>query len=272
VSGFILLALVLLSLTLNPLTGRDPLQTNAPLQFSPPSLRFPFGTDSAGRDVFARVIAAIRIDLGIAAGSSLAAFLAGTITGAAAGYAGGRVDSIVTRLYDIAQSIPGLLLGLLVLTAVGAGIGPLILILALINVPVYGRMVRAEMLPLAASPVVESARLARVPGRRILFVYLLPRCMTSVLAYLPVQAGFAVSLAAGFGFLGVGVKPPLPEWGAMIREGFGDLVFTGRWWTTFFPGLFLAGTIVLLYRTGDWLLETATGSRGMVNRRVDRCA
>jgi peptide/nickel transport system permease protein len=271
VSGFVLAALLLLSLLVNPLTGRDPLETNAPLQYSPPSLRFPFGTDSAGRDLFARVFAALRIDLGIAVGSSLAAFAAGSLTGAVAGYLRGPADAIIMRLYDVTQSIPGLLLGLLVLTAVGAGIGPLIFILAMINVPVYGRMIREEILPLAASPAVEAARLSQVPEPRILFVYLVPRCVTSVVAYLPVQAGFAMSLAAGFGFLGVGVNPPLPEWGGMIREGFGDLVFLGMWWTTLWPGLFLASTIVLLYRTGDWLLETVTGVRGMSGMRMNRC-
>lgn len=247
-------ALLFASFTLNPLLGKEPNRTQIERAYQPPSREHFFGTDQSGRDVFARVIDATKLDLGIAAGSSAAAFLIGTAIGALSGYLGGRADQWIMRLFDIWQAIPGLLLGLLVLAILGEGLLPLIGVIAAINIPVYGRLARAELLPERRSVQVEAARLSHVPEWRILLVYLLPKGLTSCLAYLPVQAGFSIAIASGFGFIGLGIQAPTPEWGTMIAEGLGDLLFLHTWWTTFFPGLFLAMTIVLLYRTGDWLM------------------
>ena len=272
-STVVIVAMILASLIVTPIFNRDPLRTNIERQYENPTLSYPFGMDGSGRDVFARVISAIKIDLGIAAGSSLMAFLLGTLIGAVSGYLGRTWDSIFMRLFDILQAIPGLLLGMLILAVMGTGIVPLIIIIAIINIPVYGRMVRAEVLPERRSTVVEAARLSMISGPKILLVYLLPRCVTSALAYLPVQAGFAVSLAAGFGFLGLGVKPQLPELGALIREGLVDLLYLGVWWTTLWPGVFLAVIIILLYRMGDWIMQLTTGSKGMIKvREIARCS
>ncbi len=249
----LLAAMVLLSLALNPLLGKDPNQTNILAQYQPPSLEHPFGTDKAGRDVFARVIDAVKLDVGIAVGSAAASFLIGCILGAVAGYVGGWGERALMRLFDVWQAVPGLLLGLLVLSVVGRGVLPLIGVIALINIPVYARMTRAEIQPLRESQVVEATRLALVPGWRVLLLYLLPQGIASSLAYLPVQAGFAVSVAAGFGFIGLGTRPPAAEWGAMIAEGVSDLMFLDVWWTVIFPGAFLSITVLLLYQTGEWM-------------------
>lgn len=248
-----LAAMVFLSLALNPLLGKDPNQTNILAQYQAPSLEHPFGTDKAGRDVFARVIDAVKLDVGIALGSAAASVLVGCVLGAAAGYLGGWWERGLMRLFDVWQAVPGLLLGLLVLSVVGRGVLPLIGVIALINIPVYARMTRAEIQPLRDSQMVEAARLSLVPGWRVLLVYLLPRGIASSLAYLPVQAGFAVSVAAGFGFIGLGTRPPAAEWGAMIAEGVSDLMFMDVWWTVCFPGAFLSITVLLLYRVGEWM-------------------
>ncbi|HHT26372.1 MAG TPA: ABC transporter permease [Firmicutes bacterium] len=252
---WLLFILLCASFVLNPLLGRDPNRTDTSEVYTPPSLAHPFGTDSSGRDVFARVIAAVKLDMGIAVGSGILAFLVGTLLGAVAGYIGSLPDTIVMRLFDVWQSIPGLLLGLLVLSVAGKGIAPLVGVIALINIPVYGRMTRAELAVQRNAAVVDSARLSGVPEWRILLVYLLPQGFSSALAYFPVQAGFAISVAAGFGFIGLGVSPPTAEWGAMIAAGISDLLFLNVWWTTLFPGAFLALTILLLYRMGDWLMR-----------------
>jgi peptide/nickel transport system permease protein len=252
---WVLIILLVASFGLNPLLGRDPNRTDTGAAYAGPSLTHPFGTDSNGRDVFARVIDAIKLDVGIAIGSGIIAFLIGTLLGAVAGYKGGFWDTFIMRLFDIWQSIPGLLLGLLVLNVVGKGIAPLVGVIALINIPVYGRMTRAELATQRNAVVVDSARLSDVAEWRILLVYLLPQGLSSALAYFPVQAGFAVSVAAGFGFIGLGVSPPTAEWGAMISAGISDLLFLNVWWTTLFPGAFLAMTILLLYRMGDELMR-----------------
>jgi peptide/nickel transport system permease protein len=235
-------------------TGQDPVRTSAAEGNEPPGAAHPFGTDHLGRDVMARVIAAARIDLGIAVLATAAAFFIGVALGAVAGFAGGFVDGVLMRLLEILQSIPGILLGLLVMVLAGSGFVSLILAITLINVPVYARLTRAEILPLAASPVVSAARLSMVPRSKILGLYLLPSALTSAFAYLPVQAGFSISVAAGFGFIGVGVRPPQAEWGMMIREGLSDLLFLNIWWPVVFPAVFLGASVLVLYTLGNLVL------------------
>lgn len=248
-----LLLLVVGSWVVNPLLKLDPNTTNISDQYAEPSKRYFFGTDGAGRDIFARAMAAAKVDLGIAFASSLASLAVGTLLGAIAGYVGGRWERVLLHVFDIWQAIPGMLLGLLTLAVTGPGIVQLISVIAVINIPVYARMVRSEMAPLRHAPLVEAARLSHVPEAKILLVYLLPRTLTSAIAYLPVQAGFSVAMAAGFGFIGLGVKPPTAEWGAMISEGIADMLFFGAWWIPLAPGAMLALTVLLFYRLGRWL-------------------
>ena len=251
----ILLLLAFGSLVVNPLLKLDPTTTNIAHQYAEPSKQHLLGTDGAGRDVFARVMAAAQVDLGIAFAASLASVIVGTLLGAIAGYAGGRWERVLLHVFDIWQAIPGMLLGLLTLAVTGPGIVPLISVIAVINIPVYARMVRSEMAPLRHAPLVEAARLSHVSEAKILLVYLLPRTLTSAIAYLPVQAGFSVAMAAGFGFIGLGVKPPAAEWGAMISEGIADMLFFGAWWIPLAPGAMLALTVFLFYRVGHWLAK-----------------
>lgn len=250
-----LLLLVFGSLVINPLLKLDPNTTNIAHQYAEPSKQHFFGTDASGRDLFARVMDAAKVDLGIALAASLASLVVGTLLGAIAGYVGGRWERIFLHVFDIWQAIPGMLLGLLTLAVTGPGIVQLISVIAVINIPVYARMVRSEMAPLRHAPLVEAARLSHVPEAKILLVYLLPRTLTSAIAYLPVQAGFSVAMAAGFGFIGLAVRPPTAEWGAMISEGIADMLFFGTWWIPLAPGAMLALTVFLFYRVGQWLTK-----------------
>lgn len=238
-----------------PLFGADPYTTDVTARYAPPSREHLLGTDHLGRDVLARVLAAGVFDLGIGFSSAIVSFTFGTLLGAVSGYVGGRWDRFFMRVFDVWQSIPGILLGLLVLTLVGRGLGPLMAVVSIAYIPIYARMVRAEMLPERRSTLVQAAALSGVPGWRILLVYLLPRHLTAALAYLPVQAGFAIAMTAGFGFIGLGIKPPAPEWGAMISDGLSDLIFLNIWWTTLPAGVLLALTGLLLFQSGDWLLQ-----------------
>jgi peptide/nickel transport system permease protein len=235
-------------------TGFDPVRTDTALDNASPSSTHPFGTDHLGRDVLARVIAATRIDLGIAVVATFLAFGIGVVLGAAAGFAGGAVDGILMRVLEILQSIPGILLGLLIMVLAGSGFVSLVLAITLINIPVYARLTRAEIQPLAHSPVVAAANLSMVPKIKILLVYVLPSALTSAIAYLPVQAGFSISVAAGFGFIGVGIQPPQAEWGTMIREGLSGLIFLDVWWPVLFPALYLAASVLILYKVGNLLI------------------
>jgi peptide/nickel transport system permease protein len=258
---FILLAVLTLALLVcaaippRLVSGHTPNRVEAAQDNGPPDSQHRFGTDHLGRDVLARIISAARIDLGVAVTATLAAFFIGTALGAAAGFTGGVVDGIVMRLMEILQSIPGILLGLMILVLAGTGFNSLVIAITLINIPIYARLTRAEVLPLANSPVVSAAKLSLVPSVKILSVYVLPGALTSALAYLPVQAGFSISVAAGFGFIGVGIQPPQAEWGTMIREGLSGLLFLNVWWPVVFPVIFLALSVLVLYGWGNVLMR-----------------
>ena len=226
-------------------TGTNPAGKNLS-----PGPGHPFGTDHLGRDVFARVLSAARIDLSIALAATIGAFLIGTALGAAAGFTGGAADLVIIRLLEVLQSVPGILLGMLIMVLAGCGYRSLVAVITLINIPVYARLARSEMLPLARSPVASAARLSMVPPLRILTVYLLPSALTSVISYIPVQAGFSISVAAGFGFIGLGIAPTEAEWGIMIREGLSNLLFLRIWWPVVFPSLFLIASVLMFHRAG----------------------
>lgn len=248
------LALLLLGLWIAA-GDADPNRTNPARSLEPPSAAHPLGTDELGRSVAARVLAAAGLDLSIAVVATAAAFVLGVVLGAGAAYAGGAVDATLMRVLEILQSVPGILLGLLlvVLLPDAPGFVTLVLAIAAMNVPVYARLTRAELAPLAASPVTGAARLAGVSHGRVLIVYLLPQGVTSAVAYLPVQAGFSVSVAAGFGFIGVGIRPPQAEWGLMIREGLSAMLYLDAVWPVLAPAGALAVTVVALYAVGRGL-------------------
>lgn len=247
--GLLLTALI----PTNLITGKTAFETNTLEKNLSPRPGHLFGTDNLGRDVFVRVLSATRINLSIALGATIGSFLIGTALGALSGFMGGVTDFIIIRLLEIVQSIPGILLGMLIMVLAGSGYRSLIAVITLINIPVYARLVRAEIQPLTKSPVVSAARLSMVPEARILTVYILPAALTSVLAYIPVQAGFSISVAAGFGFIGLGISPPQAEWGMMIRESLSSLLFLKIWWPAIFPSLFLILSVLVLYGLGSIL-------------------
>ena len=253
----IALAAIAISLPDFDLGLPDPNRTDPSRSLISPGGEHLFGTDELGRSVFSRVFHAARIDLGIALFATISAFTVGTAVGAFAAYVGGIADHLLMRLLEITQSLPGILLGLflVVLLPDVPGFVTLIFAVALINIPVYARLTRSELLPLVASPVTAAARLSGVSHVRILSVYLFPQALTAAVAYLPVQAGFSVAVAAGFGFLGVGVRPPQAEWGMMIREGLSGLIYLDAWWPVLFPAFFLAVTILGFYTLGNALLR-----------------
>jgi peptide/nickel transport system permease protein len=235
--------------------GADPNRTDAARRLEAPSAEHPFGTDELGRSVAARVLAAARLDLSIAVAATAAAFIVGVVIGALSAYGGGAVDSVLMRALEILQSIPGILLGLLlvVLLPGAPGFITLVLAIAAMNIPVYARLTRAELAPRVASPVTGAARLAGVSHARVLLVYLLPQGLTSAVAYVPVQAGFSVSVAAGFGFIGVGIRPPQAEWGLMIRQGLSGMLYLDAWWPVLVPAAAIAATVLGLYALGRGL-------------------
>lgn len=199
-------------------------------------------------DIFSRVIYAPRIDLTIAVSATLISGFVGSLLGALVGYYGanpgliGRLGGFVMRSADVVQAFPVFVLAIALVASLGQSLVTVIAAIAFVNIPIYLRLMRSQVLSIRDARYVEAARIAGLTDGAIIARHVIPNAMSSVLAQLSVNIGWAVLLAAGLSFVGAGVRAPTPEWGSMIAMGFQDLV-TGYWWPSFCPGLALAITV-----------------------------
>ena len=227
---------VLLAIFAPLLATHDPVATNLDEQFQPPSIRHFFGTDEVGWDIYSRVIYATRVNFFIAIVSVLTAMAIGVPLGGLTGYFSGRFDDILMRILDAFQAFPPLILAMAVIAALGRSIWLVIAVISFLYFPSYLRVVRAEMKSKKESFFAEAARSVGNPSYRLIFRHLIPNCLDPVLAQAPLNAGWAILVAASLSFIGLGVPIPTPEWGSMINDGVGGIV-SGEWWISFFPGL-----------------------------------
>lgn len=235
-SLWLLAALIILSILAPVITPYNPVQPDLLNKLLPPSREHWFGTDPLGMDVFTRILYATRTDLTAAIASVVLGIVWGIPLGALAAYAGGMTDRILTRVAESVQAFPQILFGMALFAALGSNIVNLVLILAFLNFPVYLMMVRSVALPLRESDFVLAARCAGVPTARLILRYIVPNALVPVFSQFPLSCAFAVQMIAGLSFIGLGVKVPAPEWGAMINLGANYIVF-GDWWPSVFPGL-----------------------------------
>ena len=251
----VMLALILMSL-IGPLFTRDPLMLSAGESLSGPSGDLWFGTDQFGRDIFARVLHGGRLDLGVGFSAAALAVVVGMPLGALAMLRGGLFDSVLLRISESFQAFPTLLLALGIVAAVGPSIPILILIIAIVNVPVYLRLTRSAVAPIVNADFVLAARCAGQRQMTILFRHILPNVKQVVLAQFSVNVAWAIQILAALSFVGLGVPVPTPEWGAMVREGYEQLVY-GRWWVSLFPGLAILATVLTLNQLSDRVRHAA---------------
>ncbi|MBU2961416.1 ABC transporter permease [Citreicella sp. C3M06] len=231
----------------------DPLaSTGATLQ--PPSWAHPFGTDQLGRDVLSRTIVAARVDFGIAIAAVSISFLLGLGLGAAAGYYGGWTDRIVGRMVDTIMAFPLFVLAMGVVAALGNTVWNIVYATAIINLPFYIRFARAEVNSRRDAGFVEAARLSGNGSVRILAVHLVPNILPPMMVQVSLNLGWAILNAAGLSFIGLGVRPPTPEWGIMVSEG-ANYIFSGEWWIFFFPGMALVLAVFCFNLLGDGLRD-----------------
>lgn len=233
-----------------PLIARDPLAVGKAAELQPPSGAHPFGTDQFGLDVFARVLYAARVDLAVAFSAAALAVLVGMPLGAFAAYRGGAWDQVLLRVAESFQAFPALLLAMGVAAALGPNLVNLVLIIALVNVPVYIRLTRSAVLPLRNADYVLAARCAGNSDWRILRRHVLPNVAEVAVAQFSVNCAWAIQILAGLSFIGIGVRLPTPEWGAMVRAGT-DYVAYGQWWVSLFPGLAVLVTVLALNQAAD---------------------
>ena len=232
----------------------DPLASDAAATLKPPSAAHWFGTDALGRDIFSRTIAATRLDLGIAVSAVVLSFVIGISLGLMAGYFGGWWDLGVTRLSDTIMAFPLFVLAMGIVAALGNTVGNIVLATAVINVPFYVRVARAETNIRRNAGFVEAARLAGNGEWRILAVHLFPNILPPAAVQVSLNMGWAILNAAGLSFIGLGVRPPTPEWGILVAEG-AQFIVSGEWWVSFFPGAVLMLAVFSFNLLGDALRD-----------------
>jgi peptide/nickel transport system permease protein len=245
---------VLLALAGPALVPYDPLASDAAAALQPPSTAHWFGTDAIGRDILSRVVVATRLDLGIALSAVLLSFLIGMPLGLAAGFFGGWWDRIVSRVSDTIMAFPLFVLAMGIVAALGNTVGNIVLATAIINLPFYVRVARAEANVRRDAGYIEAARLAGNGDVRLLAVHLFPNTLPPAMVQVSLNMGWAILNAAGLSFIGLGVRPPEPEWGILVAEG-AQFIVSGEWWVSFFPGMALMLAVFTFNLLGDALRD-----------------
>ncbi|MCK9905521.1 ABC transporter permease subunit, partial [Frankia sp. Cpl3] len=215
----------------------EPTKINFKERFAAPSAAHWFGTDEVGRDIFTRILYGARLSLGVGVAVVLSAGLVGTAIGSISGYFGGRIDQLIMRLMDMILAFPSLVLAMAVAATLGPNLQNAMLAIAIIKIPVYVRLARAETLALREKLFVKAAVTFGIKPWRIIARHIIPNAVSPVIIQVTLDIGDAILLVATLGFLGLGAQPPTPEWGAMISIGWKYLL--DYWWYPTFPGLAL---------------------------------
>jgi peptide/nickel transport system permease protein len=259
--SFTLFFLLILCAIFGPsLVPIDPLASNTAAALQPPSLRHWFGTDQLGRDIFSRVIVATRLDMTIAIVSVALVFAVGGLAGIAAGFFGGWTDRIVGRIADTIMAFPLFVLAMGIVAALGNTVTNIVIATAIINFPLYARIARAEASIRREAGYVQAARLTGNTDARIVLTTILPNILPIMMVQMSLTMGYAILNAAGLSFIGLGVRPPTPEWGIMVAEGAGFIV-SGEWWIALFPGLALMLAVFCFNLIGDGLRDIVDPQR-----------
>lgn len=235
--GLLIVLLLLVIAALAPvLAPHDPITQDLRMRLLPPLTGgHILGTDDFGRDILSRLIMGSRITLFIIAMVAVTAPLFGMLVGTVAGYFGGLVDEVLMRLTDIFLAFPKLILALALVAVLGPGMENAVLAIALTSWPPYARVARAETLTVRNSDYIAAVRLQGAGAGRIILGHVMPMCLPSVIIRVTLDMAGVILIAAGLGFLGLGVQPPMPEWGAMISAGRKYLF--EQWWVATMPGL-----------------------------------
>jgi peptide/nickel transport system permease protein len=236
------------------LTPYDPNQVDTPNRIAPMTQEHPLGTDHLGRDILARIIYGTRISLTV---GLLTAFLGaatiGTAMGLIAGYYGGRIDNIIMRLIDIMMAFPGVLLAILIMATLGQGLFNMMIALSIFSIPAVARVTRGSTLSQKERDFILAARCLGMSSSRIMFRHILPNCMAPIIVMSTLRVATVILAAASLSFIGLGAKPPTPEWGAMINDG--------RWYLRqapqlmIVPGIAIFVTVLAINFVGDALRD-----------------
>jgi peptide/nickel transport system permease protein len=253
--GAVIMALCVFAAVFAPyITVYDPLSTNAALSLARPSAQHWLGCDFMGRDVYSRIVYGARISLAVGLGSMSLGITCGVLIGLTSGYLGGWVDLAAQRLIDILQSLPLLVMALLMTASLGPSLRNTIIAISIALIPSSARVVRANTLSLREQPFVESAKAIGMSEFRIAFRHVLPNTLAPLIVLATAQLGATILIEATLSFLGLGVPEPHPSWGRMLSESAAEYVRTAPW-LVIFPGLAISLVVFGTNLFGDALRD-----------------
>jgi peptide/nickel transport system permease protein len=254
VGAVIVLTFVLTAVFANFIAPFDPTSTDAKASLAPPGGTFWLGADFMGRDMFSRIVYGARISLAVGMGATLMGGLLGVSIGLMSGYLGGAFDLVTQRLMDIMQSLPLLVMALVMAAALGPSLENTIIAIAIPLVPSVARVVRSSTLSLREQPFVEAARAVGMGELRIAVRHVLPNTLAPLIVLATAQLGSAILVEASLSFLGLGIPEPYPSWGRMLSESAAEYVRTAPW-LVIFPGVAISLTVFGTNLLGDALRD-----------------
>ncbi len=254
VAGAIVLGLlILLAIAAPIISSYDPTAVALRTRLQPPNASHWFGTDEFGRDILTRVFYGARLSLPVGLIALAIGVSLGTIVGLVAGFYGRWLDAILMWAVDVQLAFPGLLLALLVVAVLGVDLRNVMIAVGVSMIPRFARLVRGTVLSAKENLYVDAARTIGVPEYRILVQHVLPNVISPVIVLATLSLGVTILTAAGLSFIGLGAKPPSPEWGAMIAEG--RQFLQHQWWIGTFPGVAILLTVIAVNLIGDGLRD-----------------
>jgi peptide/nickel transport system permease protein len=255
----LIVVLVIPALFAQVIAPHDPIAGDLGQRLKPPAWEvsgnwsYVLGTDKQGRDILSRLIYGARISLGIALSAVLIGGLVGTVLGLLGGYIGGWADHAILYVVDSFLTLPLILVALVLVAAVGPGVGTSIAVVSMLLWSRYARQVRAETLSLRERDFVARAKVSGASSLRIMRKHVLPNVASTLIVLATLQVGTVILLESTLSFLGAGVPRPQPSWGVMVADG-RDLIVTA-WWIAFFPGLAIVLVVLSMNMLGDWLRD-----------------
>jgi len=240
--GLVIVAIAIFLAAFGPMIAPKPTTETSANVLQPPNGTYWFGTDANGFDVFSRVIAAPRWDVTIALAATAISLVLGSLIGLFVSFFRGWFGELSMRFVDVVQAFPLFVLAIIFVVGRGRSVFNIIVVIALLNIPIYLRLIRSEVLSLRERAFVESARASGDSGVSIALRHVLPNAMSPGFAQASITMGYAIIVAAGLSFIGAGIQPPTPEWGSMIAAGANGIQI-GQWWPSVFPGIAMSLTV-----------------------------
>lgn len=253
-TGIVLTTLIVVVAVFAPwLTPFDPLEQNIAQGDLAPGGKHLLGTDNFGRDVLSRIILGTRVSLSISLSAVGLAMAIGALWGIVAGYKGGRVDTLSTRFIDMLMTFPTIILGLMVLAVLGSGMFNLAIAIAVAITPRFARIARGSAIALKERDYIQAARALGMSDLRVISFHIVPNLMNDILVIGTLWTATAILQEASLSFIGLGVKPPMPSWGGMIRDGVSQLLFQP--WLSLAPGIAIFVVVLAFNMIGDGLRD-----------------